>query len=612
MGLFQNLPRAPTCLASAESAVRSPYRRSSSPEAMSDRASEALAEGFLPGEPRTYEAMSKRKDDPLTTLYYRDHGRPSKEKAAQDKQYLTPSEEKALEKHLKLMSDLGNHVRIKFIGSLAFSIARQRSTTDKAIKPPGKNWPRAFSKRHPALKPRGVKAMDWKRHDNNIYDKITHWFEVIGTVLQDPAILPENVYNMDETGVMLCMLGSVKVLVSKDDPRGYRGAGVKRTMVTAIECISANGRSLLPLIIWPATTHRSNWTTFPTPGWHYAWSESGYTDSKISLEWITRVFDPQTKEQANGKPRVLICDGFGTHETLEVLEFCFENNILLCRLPSHTSHKLQPCDVGVFAPLKAAYRDEAERLYRVTNVIGNEHLTSLYSPARDKAFTKRNITAAWAASGLFPLNPDRVLRTIQKPLAQLTIPQAGNMKVGSCLQDEVLKSPVTPVSAEPLTLLHNLIKEDIYTHNEASARRQQRRVQKLANAAQISFAENALLRDQNQMLTIISNEVKVRRSTRSIVLGKAKVMSYEDIEEARAKRAAKEIIKGKGKRGRKRKKTAREEGEAELEPEPELARSAKEAIKRKGKRGGECKSVAAELEPEPELARMTAPVARMI
>ena len=50
------------------------------------------------------------------------------------------------------------------------------------------------------------------------------------------------------------MLGSVKVLISKDDLRDYRGAGVKRTTVTAIECISADGRSLLPLIIWPAST----------------------------------------------------------------------------------------------------------------------------------------------------------------------------------------------------------------------------------------------------------------------------------------------------------------------------------------------------------------------
>ena len=119
--------------------------------------------------------------------------------------------------------------------------------------------------------------------------------------------------------------------------RLIRGAAVKRTTVTAVECISANGRSLLPMIIWPATTHRSNWTTFPTPGWHYACSESGYIDSKISFECLKRVFDSQTKGQANNKPRVLISDGFGTHETLEVLEFCFENNITLCRLPSHTT-----------------------------------------------------------------------------------------------------------------------------------------------------------------------------------------------------------------------------------------------------------------------------------
>jgi hypothetical protein len=265
---------------------------------------------------------------------------------------------------------------------------------------------------------------------------------------------------------------------------------------------------------------------------------------------------------------VLICDGFGTHETLEILEFCFENNIILCRLPSHTSHKLQPCDVGVFAPLKSAYRDQAERLCRGgANTVGKEDFTSLYSPARERAFTKRNITAAWAASGLFPFNPDRVLRVTPKPPAQLTIPEAGEM-VGSCPQDEVLKTPVTPVSAEALMSLHNLIKQDAHTLNETSIQRLQRHIQKLANAAQISFAESALLRDQNQFLTTINNEAKVRRSTKSIVLGKAKVMSYEDIEEARIKRTAKEAIKGKGKRGRKRKSAALEAGE----PEPEVAR----------------------------------------
>jgi hypothetical protein len=112
---------------------------------------------------------------------------------------------------------------------------------------------KALENRHPILNARRVRALDWKRHEKNTYEKMTHWFEVIGRVLQDPAILPENVYNMDETGVMLSMPGSVKVLVGKDDMRDYRGARVKRTLVTAIECISGDGRCLKPMIIWPAT-----------------------------------------------------------------------------------------------------------------------------------------------------------------------------------------------------------------------------------------------------------------------------------------------------------------------------------------------------------------------
>ncbi len=256
-----------------------------------------------------------------------------------------------------------------------------------------------------------------------------------------------------------------------------------------------------------------------------------------------------------------------------MLEVCFENNIILCRLPSHTSHKLQPCDVGVFAPLKAAYRDQVERLYRGgANTVDKDHFTSLYSPARERAFTKRNITAAWAASGLFPFNPDRVLRDTPKPSAQLNAPKANEIKVGSCTRDDMLQTLVTPVSAEALTSLHNLITQDAYTLNKTSIQRQQRHVQKLANVAQISFAERALLHDQNQFLTRMNNEAKVRRSTNSVGLGKAKIISYKDIEEARAKRAAKEIIKGKGKRGRKRKGAALEGDKPEPEPELEVTR----------------------------------------
>jgi hypothetical protein len=84
--------------------------------------------------------------------------------------------------------------------------------------------------------------------------------QVIRQVFQDSAnfILPENVCNMDETGVMLSVMGSVKVFVGRDDLRKYRGARVKRIAVTAIKCINGDGRYLDLIIVWLASTHRAD------------------------------------------------------------------------------------------------------------------------------------------------------------------------------------------------------------------------------------------------------------------------------------------------------------------------------------------------------------------
>jgi hypothetical protein len=80
---------------------------------------------------------------------------------------------------------------------------------------------------------------------------------------------------------------------------------------------------------------------------------------------VEHVFDPQTRERARDRPRLLIHDGFGAHESLEVMRFSFTNRIVLCRLPSHKSHKLQPYDVSAFGPLQTAYRAQVENSYRL-------------------------------------------------------------------------------------------------------------------------------------------------------------------------------------------------------------------------------------------------------
>jgi hypothetical protein len=204
-----------------------------------NKASQVLAQGPPIGVPRSYRAVADHSGVTRATLHHRACGRRSVEEKAGSPRYFTPFEEETMVEFVLQMAALGTPVRIKYTPAIAFSSTRHRPVPDRPLKPPGKNWVKALEKRHPELTARRVKAMDWNRHDKNTYQKIEHWFEVIGRVLADPAIKRENVYNMDETRVMLSMLGSVKVLMGKDDLRAYRGTRVKRTMVTAIECISA-------------------------------------------------------------------------------------------------------------------------------------------------------------------------------------------------------------------------------------------------------------------------------------------------------------------------------------------------------------------------------------
>jgi len=179
---------------------------------------------------------------------------------------------------------------------------------------------------------------------------------------------------------------------------------------------------------------------------------------------------------------------------------------------------------------------------------------------------------------------------ILKPVTEPTIPILKTCEINLYSQGEVVQTLITP---KALILLHNLIKQDAYAEDKKSKQRLQRHIQKFSNAAQTCFAERALQREQIHFLRKVNNEAKVRRSTKSLVLGKAKVMSYEDLEEARAKRAAKDAAKAKGKGKR--------------VPKPKSAAlEAKEATTGKGKHGRKRNSPA----PEADALELKAKVAR--
>ncbi len=96
--------------------------------------------------------------------------------------------------------------------------------------------------------------------------------------------------------------------------------------------------------------------------------------------------------------RLLIVDDHENHNSQRFHRYCEEQKIVVLCMPSHSSHLLQPLDVGCFAPLKRAYYNEIESWgrYSITQV-KKETFLPAFRIAFNNAITKENILAATEA-----------------------------------------------------------------------------------------------------------------------------------------------------------------------------------------------------------------------
>jgi DDE superfamily endonuclease len=231
---------------------------------------------------------------------------------------------------------------------------------------------------------------------------------------------------MDEKGVMMGYIGKVKVIVSKYDKKIYMTQPGNREWASLIECISQDGRRTRPWAILKGKQHQDAWFK-ALPGVHIAMSANGWTDNEIGLEWIKQCFEPETRCDDDSEYRLLILDGHASHVTTKVIWFCVDHKIILLCLPPHTTHLLQPLDVGIFAALATAYKAGVRERskYIVSYNIDKLEFLEILSGARDKAITPLNIEKAWAGVGLEPYDPEIVMkRAPKRPSRPVTPPSA--------------------------------------------------------------------------------------------------------------------------------------------------------------------------------------------
>jgi hypothetical protein len=93
-----------------------------------------------------------------------------------------------------------------------------------------------------------------------------------------------NVHNMDEKGARVCMPAGEEVVVPVGIKEIYTGIPENRMSVTVIECISADGRAIPPVIIVKGVMIMASWFTEKMTGHEVITvSESGYTNEGICM-----------------------------------------------------------------------------------------------------------------------------------------------------------------------------------------------------------------------------------------------------------------------------------------------------------------------------------------
>ncbi len=113
-----------------------------------------------------------------------------------------------------------------------------------------------------------------------------------------------------------------------------------------------------------------------------------------------------------------------------------------CFLPENSTHLMQPLDVSVFAPMKrwwrkilTAWKADLDRQNKNHASLHKRDFPGLLKQLLDNYDYKKAIISGFESTGLFPLNPERVLaklpkknRDVETPIQQVLLEKLSSMR----------------------------------------------------------------------------------------------------------------------------------------------------------------------------------------
>ena len=215
------------------------------------------------------------------------------------------------------------------------------------------------------------------------------------------------IYNSDETEVTVVHKPS-KVVAELGRRNVYSiSAAEKGRTHTVLSCVSACGYVLPPMMVYPRkrpVPPQQRESCYPNT--LFGISETGWINSELYVNW----FKFFIQNIPSNRPVLLIQDGHHFHVSIELIELVRSNDIHLLCLPAHTSHLLQPLDVGAFKSFKSKFNKACSNYISKNpgRVITADILAALVGEAYPVSFTPVNIMSGFKKSGIWPINPGEV------------------------------------------------------------------------------------------------------------------------------------------------------------------------------------------------------------
>lgn len=128
--------------------------------------------------------------------------------------------------------------------------------------------------------------MDSNRINGATTDVIKAWFQYLA-LPAITAIKPENRWNMDEAGIMEGQGENGLVVGNREKRAILKKQPGSRAWTSFIECVSATGSSIPPLVIFKGKTVQQQW--FPKDlgsfqGWEFTATPNGWTSDETAVE----------------------------------------------------------------------------------------------------------------------------------------------------------------------------------------------------------------------------------------------------------------------------------------------------------------------------------------